>query len=185
MHLVIATQHPALNVLTGLIKANLPTRIAFSVTSAIDSRTILDAKGAERLLGKGDMLFIPKGRNNPLRLQGAYVSDRELMDLIDFVKQQGQPEYMDIAPTRSDDDEDGYEDEEDAGGDADSPLIQQILKYLETQEKTSTSMLQRKFRIGYNRAARIMDQLEEKGLVSPMDGANKRRVLIGRSNTQV
>jgi len=185
MHLVIATQRPSVNVLTGLIKANLPTRIAFSVTSAIDSRTILDAKGAERLLGKGDMLFIPKGRNKPLRLQGAYVSDHELMDLINFVKQQGQPEYMDIAPTRSDDDEDGYEDEESDGGDADSPLIQQILKYLETQEKTSTSMLQRKFRIGYNRAARIMDQLEEKGLVSPMDGANKRRVLIGRSNTQV
>jgi S-DNA-T family DNA segregation ATPase FtsK/SpoIIIE len=185
MHLVIATQRPSVNVLTGLIKANLPTRIAFSVTSAIDSRTILDAKGAERLLGKGDMLFIPKGRNKPLRLQGAYVSDSELMDLINFVKQQGQPEYMDIAPTRTEDDEDGYEDDEDAGGDADSPLIQQILKYLETQEKTSTSMLQRKFRIGYNRAARIMDQLEEKGLVSPMDGANKRRVLIGRSNTQV
>ena len=185
MHLVIATQRPSVNVLTGLIKANLPTRIAFSVTSAIDSRTILDAKGAERLLGKGDMLFIPKGRNKPLRLQGAYVSDNELMDLINFVKQQGQPEYMDIAPASSDDDEDGYDDEENNSGDADSPLIQQILKYLETQEKTSTSMLQRKFRIGYNRAARIMDQLEEKGLVSPMDGANKRRVLIGRSNTQV
>ncbi|MBU1109189.1 MAG: DUF87 domain-containing protein [Candidatus Riflebacteria bacterium] len=184
MHLVIATQRPSVNVITGLIKANLPTRIAFSVTSAVDSRTILDAKGAERLLGKGDMLFIPKGRNKPLRLQGAFVSDRELMDLIEFVKKQGQPEYMDIAPTKSDDAEDGYEEEE-AGGDADSPLIQQILKYLETQEKTSTSMLQRKFRIGYNRAARIMDQLEDKGLVSPMDGANKRRVLIGRSNTQV
>jgi S-DNA-T family DNA segregation ATPase FtsK/SpoIIIE len=184
MHLVIATQRPSVNVLTGLIKANLPTRIAFSVTSAVDSRTILDAKGAERLLGKGDMLFIPKGRNKPLRLQGAFVSDRELMDLIEFVKKQGQPEYMDIAPTQSDDDEDDCSEEE-AGGDADSPLIQQILKYLETQEKTSTSMLQRKFRIGYNRAARIMDQLEEKGLVSPMDGANKRRVLIGRSNTQV
>ncbi|OGK11009.1 MAG: hypothetical protein A2W80_00960 [Candidatus Riflebacteria bacterium GWC2_50_8] len=184
MHLVIATQRPSVNVLTGLIKANLPTRIAFSVTSAVDSRTILDAKGAERLLGKGDMLFIPKGRNKPLRLQGAFVSDRELMDLIEFVKKQGQPEYMDIAPTQAEDDEEGY-DEEETGGDADSPLIQQILKYLETQEKTSTSMLQRKFRIGYNRAARIMDQLEEKGLVSPMDGANKRRVLIGRSNTQV
>lgn len=184
MHLVIATQRPSVNVLTGLIKANLPTRIAFSVTSAVDSRTILDAKGAERLLGKGDMLFIPKGRNKPLRLQGAFVSDRELMDLIDFVRQQGQPEYMDIAPTRQDEEEDGYE-EESGSGDADSSLIQQIVKYLETQEKTSTSMLQRKFRIGYNRAARIMDQLEENGLVSPMDGANKRRVLIGRSNTQV
>ena len=184
MHLIIATQRPSVNVLTGLIKANLPTRIAFSVTSAIDSRTILDAKGAERLLGKGDMLFIPKGRNKPLRLQGAFVSDRELMDLVEFVKGQGQPEYMDIAPTQTEDD--GDDDDGDCdSGDSDSPLVDQILKYLETQEKTSTSMLQRKFRIGYNRAARIMDQLEEKGLVSPMDGANKRRVLIGRSNTQV
>ncbi len=185
MHLVIATQRPSVNVLTGLIKANLPTRIAFSVTSAIDSRTILDAKGAERLLGKGDMLFIPKGRNKPLRLQGAFVSDRELMDLVEFVKTQGQPEYMDIAPTRSEEDEDGEDDDAAESGDSDSPLVDQIVRYLETQEKTSTSMLQRKFRIGYNRAARIMDQLEEKGMVSPMDGSNKRRVLIGRSSTQV
>lgn len=185
MHLIIATQRPSVNVLTGLIKANLPTRIAFSVTSAIDSRTILDAKGAERLLGKGDMLFIPKGRNKPLRLQGAFVSDRELMDLVEFVKSQGQPEYLDIAPTRSDDDDSDGDDEDNDSGDSDSPLVDQIVRYLETQEKTSTSMLQRKFRIGYNRAARIMDQLEEKGLVSPMDGSNKRRVLIGRSSTQV
>lgn len=185
MHLVIATQRPSVNVLTGLIKANLPTRIAFSVTSVIDSRTILDAKGAERLLGKGDMLFIPKGRNKPLRLQGAFVSDRELMDLVEFVKTQGQPEYMDIAPTQTEDDDEGDDDDAAESGDADSPLVQQILSYLGTQEKTSTSMLQRKFRIGYNRAARIMDQLEEKGLVSPMDGSNKRRVLNGRSSTQV
>ncbi len=184
MHLIIATQRPSVNVLTGLIKANLPTRIAFSVASAVDSRTILDAKGAERLLGKGDMLFIPKGRNKPLRLQGAFVSDRELMDIVEFVKGQGQPEYMDIAPTKSEDD-DCDDDDECESGDSDSSLVSQILRYLETQEKTSTSMLQRKFRIGYNRAARIMDQLEEKGLVSPMDGSNKRRVLIGRSSTQV
>ena len=185
MHLIIATQRPSVNVLTGLIKANLPTRIAFSVASAVDSRTILDAKGAESLLGKGDMLFIPKGRNKPLRLQGAFVSDRELMDLVEFVKTQGQPEYMDIAPIRSESDDDDDDDDETEGGDSDSSLIEQIYRYLETQEKTSTSMLQRKFRIGYNRAARIMDQLEEKGLVSPMDGSNKRRVLIGRSSTQV
>ncbi len=185
MHLIIATQRPSVNVLTGLIKANLPTRIAFSVASAVDSRTILDAKGAESLLGKGDMLFIPKGRNKPLRLQGAFVSDRELMDLVEFVKTQGQPEYLDIAPVRSESDDDDDDDDEAEGGDADSSLIEQIYRYLETQEKTSTSMLQRKFRIGYNRAARIMDQLEEKGLVSPMDGSNKRRVLIGRSSTQV
>jgi S-DNA-T family DNA segregation ATPase FtsK/SpoIIIE len=177
IHLVIATQRPSVNVLTGVIKANLPTRIAFSVTSAVDSRTILDAKGAERLLGKGDMLFIPKGRNKPLRLQGAFISDRELMDITEFVKSQGTPEYTDIAPESSDDLEDDSS-APDPTQDADAALIDKITKYLETQEKTSTSKLQRKFRIGYNRAARIMDQLEENGMVSPMDGSNKRRVLI-------
>lgn len=183
IHLVIATQRPSVNVLTGIIKANLPTRIAFSVTSAVDSRTILDAKGAESLLGKGDMLFIPKGRNKPLRLQGAFISDRELHDITEFVKSQGQPEYMEIAPENTESDSD--DEEMSATDNADAPLIDKITTYLMTQEKTSTSMLQRKFRIGYNRAARIMDQLEEEGMVSPMDGANKRRVLIGRSNTQV
>ncbi len=184
IHLIIATQRPSVNVLTGVIKANLPTRIAFSVTSAIDSRTILDAKGAEKLLGKGDMLFIPKGRNKPLRLQGAFISDRELMDITEFVKSQGAPEYLDIAPDRSENDDEDY-DQDNEIQDADSALIDKIVKYLETQEKTSTSMLQRKFRIGYNRAARIMDQLEENGMVSPMDGSNKRRVLMGRSNSQI
>lgn len=184
IHLIIATQRPSVNVLTGVIKANLPTRIAFSVTSAIDSRTILDAKGAEKLLGKGDMLFIPKGRNKPLRLQGAFISDRELIDITEFVKSQGAPEYLDIAPDKAEDENDDY-DQDNEAQDADSALIDKIVKYLETQEKTSTSMLQRKFRIGYNRAARIMDQLEENGMVSPMDGSNKRRVLMGRSNSQI
>lgn len=184
IHLIIATQRPSVNVLTGVIKANLPTRIAFSVTSTVDSRTILDAKGAERLLGKGDMLFIPKGKNKPLRLQGAFISDRELADITEFVKSQGVPEYTDIAPELADDSDDDCE--EDSGvQNADSAIINKIVKYLETQEKTSTSMLQRKFRIGYNRAARIMDQLEENEMVSPMDGSNKRRVLIGRSNSQI
>jgi S-DNA-T family DNA segregation ATPase FtsK/SpoIIIE len=186
IHLVIATQRPSVNVLTGLIKANLPTRIAFSVTSVTDSRTILDAKGAERLLGKGDMLFIPKGRNKPLRVQGAFISDRELMDITEYVKSQGQPEYMDIAPVASPDDEDAEDEEEMTGPTgADAKLMKKILKYLETQEKTSTSMLQRKFRIGYNRAARLMDMLEEQGYVSPLDGSNKRRVLNGRSSSQI
>ncbi|MEW6709027.1 MAG: DNA translocase FtsK [Candidatus Riflebacteria bacterium] len=184
IHLIIATQRPSVNVLTGIIKANLPTRIAFSVASAIDSRTILDAKGAESLLGKGDMLFIPKGRNKPLRLQGAFISDRELMDITEFVKSQGAPEYLDIAPDKADENDDD-DDEDNDSQDKDSALVNKIVKYLETQEKTSTSMLQRKFSIGYNRAARIMDQLEESGLVSPMDGSNKRRVLMGRSNSQI
>ena len=185
IHLVIATQRPSVNVLTGLIKANLPSRIAFSVTSVTDSRTILDAKGAESLLGKGDMLFIPKGRNKPIRLQGAFVSDRELMDMTEYVKSQGIPEYLDITPTKSDDedDEDEIDEEDSSTSSADAKLIAKIVKYLTTQEKTSTSMLQRKFRIGYNRAARIMDTLEERGMVSPLDGSNKRRVLNGRSNS--
>lgn len=184
IHLVIATQRPSVNVLTGIIKANLPTRIAFSVTSAVDSRTILDTKGAESLLGKGDMLFIPKGRNKPLRLQGAFISDRELSDITNFVKSQGQPEYMEIAPEKNDDQEQNESSEHDAN-DADKSLMEKIINYLSTQEKTSTSMLQRKFRIGYNRAARIMDQLEENKMVGPTDGSNKRKVLTGRSGTEV
>ncbi|MBP7632817.1 DNA translocase FtsK [Candidatus Ozemobacteraceae bacterium] len=177
IHLVIATQRPSVDVLTGIIKANLPTRIAFAVASQIDSRTILDGKGAESLLGKGDMLFAFKGQK-PLRIQGAYISDRELQALTDFVRSQGTPEYIDITPTKTDDDEDEDEpQEEDAGSDGDSGLMAQIRTYLATQDKTSTSMLQRKFKIGYNRAARIMDLLEEKGMVSPLDGSNKRRVL--------
>ena len=183
MHLIIATQRPSVNVITGLIKANLPSRIAFSVSSQVDSKTILDAAGAEKLLGKGDMLFLPKGLTKPKRLQGPYVSDNELNDLINFVKSQGKPEYLNIAVARNKNDEDDDEDGEEV--DSDLSLIDAIKKYLENQEKTSTSMLQRKFRIGYNRAARIMDQLEEDGIVSPSDGSKQRRVLNGRSNAQI
>ncbi|NLI75187.1 MAG: DUF87 domain-containing protein [Candidatus Riflebacteria bacterium] len=184
IHLVIATQRPSVDVLTGLIKANLPSRIAFFVSSQIDSRTIIDEKGAEKLLGKGDMLFKFKGRPMPIRVQGAYISDQELLALTEFAKSQGQPEYLDIEPTREDDDEDDDDAGSGAGedGDDDSQLLSQIADYLSSQEKTSTSMLQRKFKIGYNRAARIMDLLEEKGMVSPLDGSNKRRVLTRRSN---
>ena len=183
MHLIIATQRPSVNVITGLIKANLPSRIAFSVSSQVDSKTILDAAGAEKLLGKGDMLFLPKGLTKPKRLQGPYVSDNELNDLINFVKSQGKPEYLNIAVARNKNDEDEDDDGEEV--DSDLSLIDAIKKYLENQEKTSTSMLQRKFRIGYNRAARIMDQLEEDGIVSPSDGSKQRRVLNGRSNAQI
>ena len=186
MHLIIATQRPSVNVITGLIKANLPSRIAFSVSSQVDSKTILDAAGAEKLLGKGDMLFLPKGLTKPRRLQGPYVSDNELNDLIAFVKSQGKPEYINENEfIRNKDNEDGEDGEDDEEVDSDVSLIDAIKKYLANQEKTSTSMLQRKFRIGYNRAARIMDQLEEEGIVSPSDGSKQRRVLNGRSNAQV
>ena len=129
------------------------------------------------------MLFLPKGLTKPKRLQGPYVSDNELNDLINFVKSQGKPEYLNIAVARNKNDEDDDEDGEEV--DSDLSLIDAIKKYLENQEKTSTSMLQRKFRIGYNRAARIMDQLEEEGIVSPSDGSKQRRVINGRSNAQV
>ncbi|HNV72439.1 MAG TPA: DNA translocase FtsK, partial [Candidatus Ozemobacteraceae bacterium] len=122
MHLVIATQRPSVDVLTGIIKANLPSRIAFAVTSQIDSRTILDTKGAESLLGKGDMLFVPKGKK-PIRVQGAYISDRELQNIIAWVKQQGAPNYIDIAPTQEDDDEVEDPAPEEAGGDEDTRLL--------------------------------------------------------------
>ena len=183
IHLIIATQRPSVNVLTGIIKANLPSRIAFSVTSNVDSRTILDAKGAERLLGKGDMLFVPKGRNKPLRLQGAFISDREIMRIVNHVKSQGSPDYLDIVPTNENDDEEELDiPSEDL--DRDGRLLATIGTYLETQEKTSTSMLQRKFKIGYNRAARLMDLLEDQGIVSQQDGSNKRRVIGRRSSPQ-
>jgi len=183
IHLVIATQRPSVDVLTGIIKANLPSRIAFAVASHVDSRTILDTKGAERLLGKGDMLFVPKGRNKPLRLQGAFISDKELYALTEYVKSQGKPDYMEIAPANGEKGDDVHSDEEVDDPGEDEKLMNTILDYLSTQEKTSTSMLQRKFKIGYNRAARIMDMLEEKGLVSPLDGSNKRRVLGKRSSS--
>ncbi|MFZ2958715.1 MAG: DNA translocase FtsK [Candidatus Ozemobacteraceae bacterium] len=182
IHLVIATQRPSVDVLTGIIKANLPSRIAFSVASHIDSRTILDTKGAEKLLGKGDMLFVPKGRNKPLRLQGAFISDHELMAITEFAKSQGEPEYLDIAPQKEDDDEEDSSASDDVDINDDQRLLLDIENYLATQEKTSTSMLQRRFKIGYNRAARTMDLLEQKGMVSPLDGANKRRVIGKRSN---
>ena len=182
IHLVIATQRPSVDVLTGLIKANLPSRIAFFVSSQIDSRTIIDEKGAEKLLGKGDMLFKFKGRPMPLRVQGAYISDKELASLTEFAKQQGNPEYINIQPDKDPSEASENSGSEDADdGDEDAHLFAQIEEYLSSQEKTSTSMLQRKFKIGYNRAARIMDLLEEKGFVSPLDGSNKRRVLCRRS----
>lgn len=182
IHLVIATQRPSVDVITGLIKANLPSRIAFYVTSQVDSRTILDEKGAEKLLGKGDMLFKFKGRPMPIRIQGAYISDQELRAITEFVKKQGQPEYIDIEPSGKDLSEfdqpqANIEDDNNDNNDSDAELLNKVLEYLSTQEKTSTSMLQRKFKIGYNRAARIMDILEEKGIVSPQDGSNKRKVL--------
>lgn len=176
MHLIIATQRPSVDVITGVIKANIPSRLAFAVSSGIDSRTILDMVGAEKLLGKGDMLFYPAGQSKPARLQGAFVTDQEVEGIVDFLKKSGRPCYTQETI-------DQITSAEKAGGVSEEsdeffvPAVELILE----KEKASVSMLQRQFRIGYNRAARLMDDLERQGIVGPEEGSKPRRVLITRS----
>ena len=183
IHLIIATQRPSVNVITGLIKANMPSRIAFAVTSGIDSRTILDVVGAEKLLGKGDMLFNPQGVPKPLRVQGAFVSDKEVSDVVSFLKEQNGPgNYSaDIEEKLNQMESQGITVGIDSGagaGDGRDPYFADAAKLLMDKEKGSIGMLQRYFKIGFNRAARIMDQLEEAGIVGPEEGTKPRRVLM-------
>jgi S-DNA-T family DNA segregation ATPase FtsK/SpoIIIE len=176
IHLVIATQRPSVNVITGVIKANLPSRISFRVASLQDSRTILDGKGAEALIGKGDMLFIPPGSPSYLRAQGAFVSDEEINAVVDFLKQNGPPDIVEEVQQQIDSAE-----EEDilggSGGEDDDPMLPKALEVIRTTKRASTSNLQRKLKIGYNRAARIMDELEERGIVGSDNGAQPREIL--------
>lgn len=177
MHLIIATQRPSVDVITGVIKANIPSRLAFAVSSGIDSRTILDMVGAEKLLGKGDMLFYPSGQSKPSRIQGAFVTDKEVEQIVDFLRKSSRPGYTQemvdqitaVAKTAS-----GPSEETDEFFE---PAVDLILE----KEKASVSMLQRQFRIGYNRAARLMDELERRGLVGPEEGSKPRKVLITRA----
>ncbi|MCL2575935.1 MAG: DNA translocase FtsK [Defluviitaleaceae bacterium] len=173
IHLIIATQRPSVDVITGLIKANVPSRLAFAVSSGTDSRTILDAVGAEKLLGKGDMLFSPIGLNKPRRIQGSFVSDKEVENIVGFIKQDGAVEYSEemIEKITAMPDVDLFSTDSD-------PFIEDAIAFIVEREKASTSMLQRKFRIGYNRAARMMEELEGRGLVGPEDGAKPRKVLM-------
>ena len=186
IHLIIATQRPSVNVITGVIKANLPSRIAFQVASQIDSRTILDGKGAETLIGRGDMLFSPPGSSRLLRAQGAFVSDEEIIDLVEFLKVNGPPQYAQSVQQQID--RAASEDDEDADGPADSDmgddeeLFQQALDVLRSTKRASTSMIQRRLRIGYNRAARIMDLMEDKGIVGPENGSSPREILKDLDN---
>ena len=186
IHLIIATQRPSVNVITGLIKANMPSRIAFSVTSGVDSRTILDMVGAEKLLGKGDCLYYPQGLNKPLRVQGAFVSDQEVANVVDFIKESyGQATYDNsIEEKMSKISEStgsmGAGGASAAGGDAggrDTYFVD-AAKLLMDKDKASIGMLQRYFKIGFNRAARIMDQLEEAGVVGPEEGTKPRQILM-------
>ena len=179
IHLIIATQRPSVNVITGIIKANLPSRIAFQVASQVDSRTILDTKGADMLIGRGDMLFSPPGSSRLVRAQGAFVSDDEVSAMVEYLKRNGPPVYkQDVQAqidraARDDDDEDG--DDEDLGDD--DQLYRQALDVLKSTRRASTSMLQRRLRIGYNRAARIMEIMEDKGIVGPENGSSPREIL--------
>lgn len=171
MHLIVATQRPSVDVVTGLIKANIPSRIAFSVSSQVDSRTILDVGGAEKLLGKGDMLYSPVGENKPLRIQGPYISDSETARIIDFVKKQGENGYDEsVIQTIETPEKSQY-------GEVSDELTEDAIAFILKQKKASVSMLQRRFRIGYNRAASIIDEIEARGIISPADGSKPRQVL--------
>ncbi len=183
IHLIIATQRPSVNVITGVIKANLPSRIAFQVASQVDSRTILDTKGADTLIGRGDMLFSPPGTSRLVRAQGAFVSDDEVQGLVEFLKVNGPPIYANEVQAQIDraakegDDGDEEADGEDGDLGDDEELYQQALDVLKSTRRASTSMIQRRLRIGYNRAARIMDLMEEKGVVGPENGSSPREIL--------
>jgi S-DNA-T family DNA segregation ATPase FtsK/SpoIIIE len=183
IHIIIATQRPSVNVITGVIKANLPSRIAFQVASQVDSRTIIDTKGAETLIGRGDMLFSPPGSSKLVRAQGAMVSDEEIVKIIEFLKKNGPPVYAKEVQAHIDQDasEDEDEDEKEENDDDemgnDEELYNQAMEVLKTTRRASTSMLQRRLRIGYNRAARIMELMEEKGVVGPENGAQPREIL--------
>lgn len=188
IHLIIATQRPSVNVITGLIKANMPSRIAFSVTSGIDSRTILDMNGAEKLLGKGDMLFYPQGMPKPLRVQGAFVTDKEVSDVVDFMKNQnGAVTYSEEIEEKMSSISTGSSggDMSSAPGDDRDVYFVDAAKLLMDKEKGSIGMLQRYFKIGFNRAARIMDQLEEAGVVGPDEGTKPRQILMSPEQLEV
>lgn len=174
IHLVVATQRPSVDVITGVIKANIPSRIAFAVSSAVDSRTILDQTGAERLLGYGDMLYLPNGATNARRLQGVFIQDEEVNRICDYVKSQGKPMYDDAFVTLKDLQSQGGQ----VSPEAADPLYNDVKAFVVQSRKASTSLIQRRFSIGYARAARLMDVLEQNGIIGPAHGAKPREILV-------
>jgi len=183
IHLILATQRPSVDVLTGLIKSNIPTRISFQVSSKIDSRTILDQQGAEQLLGHGDMLFLAPGTGAPLRVHGAFVDDKEVHRVADDWRARGRPEYIvEITQTMGDGSEGGFDDDAESVEEAD-PLYDQAVEFVMQTRKASISSVQRRFKIGYNRAARLVEEMERTGLVGPLDGGS-RDVLVNHTEKE-
>lgn len=184
IHLIIATQRPSTDVITGVIKANIPTRVAFAVSSGIDSRTILDMMGAEKLLGRGDMLFLPQGENSPTRIQGAWISEPEINRIVDYVCNQQKAQYdarfqnLEIGEKTTT----GVDANTEVKDEYDDPLYNDIVEFVVTTGKASASLLQRRFKLGYNRAARVIDLLEERGIIGPMNGSKPREVLVKLNN---
>jgi DNA segregation ATPase FtsK/SpoIIIE, S-DNA-T family len=177
---VLATQRPSVDVITGLIKANIPTRLSFQVSSKIDSRTILDQMGAEALLGMGDMLYMPSGTGFPIRVHGAFVSDDEVHRVVAYLKQQGEPNYIDGVLEGGVVDGEGGDllgDLSEAGGDKD-PMYDQAVEVVLKNRKASISLVQRHLKIGYNRAARMLEEMEKSGMVSAMSGSGQREILV-------
>jgi S-DNA-T family DNA segregation ATPase FtsK/SpoIIIE len=177
VHLILATQRPSVDVITGLIKANIPTRIAFQVSSKVDSRTILDQHGAETLLGQGDMLYLPPGAGIPQRVHGAFVSDQEVHKVVEYLKSMGKPDYMESVLEEPE----ARAGAEGGAGEADGesdPLYDQAVEIVLRTRRPSISLVQRHLRIGYNRAARLIEQMEHSGLVSSMQSNGNREVLV-------
>lgn len=185
IHLIVATQRPSTDVITGVVKANIPSRIAFTVSSSIDSRTILDMTGAEKLIGKGDMLFLPMGESTPTRIQGAFVSEEEVQRVVDYTIKQQKAKYDDnftnLTSAAQASSSSSYDSKDDQ---YDDPLYNEVVDFVIKSGKTSASLLQRKYRLGYNRAARMIDLLEERGIVGPPNGSKPREVLVKYDNNE-
>jgi S-DNA-T family DNA segregation ATPase FtsK/SpoIIIE len=172
IHMILATQRPSVDVITGIIKANVPSRMAFAVSSGTDSRTIIDSNGAEKLLGRGDMLFLPMGENKPIRVQGAFISDHDVEAIVKFVTDQQGANYEEKMM---------ISDEETATNQAEESqdeLYEQAKELVVEMQTASVSLLQRRFRIGYNRAARLVDELEANGIIGPSEGSKPRKVYL-------
>ena len=184
MHMVIATQRPSVDVITGLIKSNIPSRLALTVSSSVDSRTILDGGGAEKLLGNGDMLFMPLGQSKPLRVQGCYVTNQEVERVVEFLKDSDKPQEYDQEVIDEIEKQAAASGGKNAGRDEDGSVdewdeaLPDAIRLAVEAGSISTSMLQRKMRFGYSRAGRIIDQMEQKGIIGPSEGSKPRKVLI-------